>query len=1216
MAKRDTILIVDDMEINRAILRDVFEDTYNILETDNGEHALLLVSQCHENIAAILLDIVMPAMDGYQVMKKLNENSYLDEIPVIIITAENSSETEINAFDLGASDIIMKPFEPHVIKRRVKNIIELNLHRLNLNEIIDEQTKELEKSNSAIITALSSVIEYRSQETGQHVQRMGLFTKILLEDIAANYPEYMLNDHKINLISNAAYMHDIGKIAIPDAILNKPGRLTDEEFAIMKTHTVKGCEILSRIEGMSDHEYMQYAFNICRFHHERFDGRGYPDGLKGEAIPICAQAVGIADCYDALTNDRVYKKAIPAEQATNMISNGECGIFSPKMLDSLKNVKEDFFRFTNDYADNKQSVSNKIKAVPHTLPQAEQQSSFLSEQLKYYTLLKYINANVMELDPDSGTYQLVYSSENIFNILKTGNSFKNTIRLFAEEAVHPDDRAAVLELVGNYTDEFFKNGFLSKKKSYRILDPVDGSYHEYSATMLKTNTTSPNKHNLLIIWQRPDKSTTNMPSVDSDDYAIFKKILSDTQICRNDNKLYMDKISSSLCILSGYTKEEIAGIFHSNLIEMVYPDDRIPTLKNINTQLNSGFLLNFEFRLITKSGKTAWILAKSNLIKKDNGDDLLASVLVDITDSKKVQENLRSVMERYQLVMEQTKDIIFEWNIKSDKISYSSNIKAKLGFIPVNTGTNILHAPHIHPKDIQHFEKFVNSVRHNTHYIETEMRIADVTGHYRWYRIKVMSKCEDGPESLTVVGIISDIDDERRSSLELLKRAECDSLTKLYNKATAVEKINKYISEEENPAGVLLIIDIDDFKLINDTYGHMLGDIVIQEISARLKNMFYGSDIISRIGGDEFMIFMKDIHNRQLVADRAKRVNDAFLSIVADKVNECTPSCSIGIAFYPDDGSSFDTLFNCADMALYHAKLNGKDCFAFYDIDFADNVPDAMKAATKTKIESDILPQSLEPPLLDYILTAFANPQSNPDDMINGVLRVIGEHYSLSRTYVFENTADDSAADNTYEWCNENITPQLANLRNVPYSVNGISMLDSFDSSGIFYCHNTENLPEWEHEKLSSQGIKSILLCAMLIDGKMKGYVGFDDCKINRIWVSDQIRMLSFITKFIGLLLYNKRTAEQCGIRRRKFETILESQPQLVYVTDPNSLNLLYSNKANEKIDIDAPKKVPCYRMIYGRNEQCEDCPFKNSDSKKKASKINWDGTDAYLITE
>jgi response regulator RpfG family c-di-GMP phosphodiesterase len=354
---RDTILIVDDMELNRMILHGIFEKDYTIVEAENGRQALSIVSQHHDTIAAILLDIVMPEMDGYEVMKKLNDGNYLSEFPIIIITAENSAEIELQAFDCGASEIIVKPFEAHVVKRRVQNSIDLNRRKLHQDEIIQEQANKIRNSSTLIIDALSEIIEGRSIEAGNHVKRIRLFTKVLLQDAQKRLPELSLDDNLVELISNASSMHDIGKISIPDQILNKPGKLSPEEFAVMKTHTTEGCKMLDKLKRIGSEDLLgnklmiSYAYNICRYHHERWDGKGYPDGLAGDNIPICAQIVGIADCYDALTNDRCYRKALPVDKAIDMILNGECGTFSPKLLTCLEDVKPEFSALTAKYKD-------------------------------------------------------------------------------------------------------------------------------------------------------------------------------------------------------------------------------------------------------------------------------------------------------------------------------------------------------------------------------------------------------------------------------------------------------------------------------------------------------------------------------------------------------------------------------------------------------------------------------------------------------------------------------------------------------------------------------------------------------------------------------------------------------------------------------------------------------------------------------------------------
>ncbi len=348
---RKSILIVDDMEINRAILSELFARDYHVFEAENGVEALRIIEEHREDIAIMLLDVVMPIMDGYGVMEAMRAHGYLSRIPVIIITSLDSHKDEARLFDMGASDLIMKPFNPLAITKRVMNVTEQYQYRNHLEQLVQEQAERLEKSNEAMIDTLGAIIEYRSMETGLHIARIRGLTKILLTEVAKQCPEYGLNERQIQLISSASAMHDIGKIVIPDAVLNKPGRLTPEEFEIIKTHTTSGSEILERFDRIHREEYFIYATTICRHHHERWDGRGYPDHLKGEEIPVSAQAVGIADCYDALTTQRVYKPALAHETAISMIIGGECGQFSPKMLKCFSAVAPAIAKLAKAYAD-------------------------------------------------------------------------------------------------------------------------------------------------------------------------------------------------------------------------------------------------------------------------------------------------------------------------------------------------------------------------------------------------------------------------------------------------------------------------------------------------------------------------------------------------------------------------------------------------------------------------------------------------------------------------------------------------------------------------------------------------------------------------------------------------------------------------------------------------------------------------------------------------
>ena len=350
--EKNTILIADDAELNREMIKFIFDEQYSIIEAQDGEQAINIIMENSDKICLIFLDLLMPKKSGLDVLRFMNDADYIDFIPVIMITGEATDETDEKAYEYGASDIIYKPFAPNVVMRRAKNIMELFEHRIYLERKLEKRTRQLresreklERSNEFLINALSSVVEFRSLESGEHIQRVKYFTKLFLKYIMKIYPEFHNTKEQAALIVNASALHDIGKIAIPDSILLKPGRLNEEEFAEMKKHTIYGCELLEKFK-QEDNEFYQYCYDICRYHHERYDGNGYPDQLKGDEIPIWAQIVSVVDVYDALVSKRVYKDPFAVEEAARMIIDGECGIFSPEMLDCFRLAKEELFAVT------------------------------------------------------------------------------------------------------------------------------------------------------------------------------------------------------------------------------------------------------------------------------------------------------------------------------------------------------------------------------------------------------------------------------------------------------------------------------------------------------------------------------------------------------------------------------------------------------------------------------------------------------------------------------------------------------------------------------------------------------------------------------------------------------------------------------------------------------------------------------------------------------
>lgn len=336
---RPLVLIVDDNEMNRDILSEMLDQDYRIIEAEDGEKAIALLAQYGTQISLVLLDIVMPKKDGFAVLAKMNQEHWIDDIPVMMISSADSIQFIRKSYEYGASDYISRPFDINTVRQRVFNIIKLFTKQRRLSQIVTAQIHEKEKNNDMMISILSQAIGYKSGETGVHIRHINKLTELLLGQLSKITSQYKLTWNDQSLIATASALHDIGKIGIDEKILNKPGKLTKEEFEIMKTHTIIGADIIKSLDKYQDNKLVKVSYEICRWHHERWDGKGYPDGLVGDDIPISAQVVALADVYDALVSKRCYKDAFTHDKAITMILNGECGAFNPLILQGLKEIQ-------------------------------------------------------------------------------------------------------------------------------------------------------------------------------------------------------------------------------------------------------------------------------------------------------------------------------------------------------------------------------------------------------------------------------------------------------------------------------------------------------------------------------------------------------------------------------------------------------------------------------------------------------------------------------------------------------------------------------------------------------------------------------------------------------------------------------------------------------------------------------------------------------------
>lgn len=363
--KRDTILIFEDNDIDRAILAELFRSDYKILEAANGKEGIALLNSNLATIAVVLLDNLMPEMDGFTVLEHVKGKNIINKIPFIMVTGERSPELEKRGYEYGIVSYITKPYQGDVVRQVVHNAIgwfqykmqlELMVKKQNINiqkqnSVLRQQTKKLNHVNEILIDSLSNIVEFRNMESKQHIKRIREYSMCLGKSVMKLYPEYELTAEKLVQIGWASSLHDIGKIAIPDSIILKPAKLTPDEFELVKSHTTKGAEIIHHRVRLNDRGIYDYAYDIARHHHEKYDGKGYPDGLKGDEISIAAQIVSLVDVYDALTSKRVYKMAYEPDKAYQMIINGHSGAFSPKLLKVFAEVKPSFERLLDMYRD-------------------------------------------------------------------------------------------------------------------------------------------------------------------------------------------------------------------------------------------------------------------------------------------------------------------------------------------------------------------------------------------------------------------------------------------------------------------------------------------------------------------------------------------------------------------------------------------------------------------------------------------------------------------------------------------------------------------------------------------------------------------------------------------------------------------------------------------------------------------------------------------------
>ena len=1229
---KDTLLLIGDANSDRAGLREIFQDSYDLLEAENVAQALMLLNQNSSCIAAVLADLpLFPGSDITTLVSRCRQ-SELEEIPLILfITPAGTGEREELAFTLGAVEVVPRPYTPSVVRRRIQTIVELFLHKCHLEKLVEEQSQTIRNTNQVMLDALSAIIEHRNTESGNHVLRIRRFTEILLEEVASSCPEYKLTPESIGIITSAATLHDIGKISIPDSILNKPDRLTPEEYEIIKTHTTVGSQLVENLSGMGDAEYLRYAYNIALYHHERWDGGGYPKGLRGDEIPVCAQVVGIADAFDALTSQRVYKPALPYDQAINMIVNGECGVFSPKLLECFKRVRTQLVNLAHRYAD---GYSPKSDHITMPLPGPEWKphklDSLQLSQVKYQALLHHLNDTVLELDLDNHLYHVVYNPNPDLDAIIPFAPFDKIIDQLRHTNIHPEDIDTVEEMRYFLTEDFFRLNLRRKSFRLRVFSPTAQEYHLYDLIFLRVNTDNADQRILIAIWHRPEEETSGRSVVVSSDVysspALYG-LVSTALRCLSDPAHTIDAGADFLYALTGYTQQEIAQQFDSSLLNLIFPEDRPAFLTAMSNHLHTGGTADTQFRLLRKDAPALWVLDRSRLYQETDGEEYIYHAIRDNSQLHESIDRLQREAERHQLLTHQSEGIIFDLDLDTDTLTCSSRWKEFFGYEPLSQNflASLSQSSHFHPDDFPSLHVWADALRRGESIpAYQEVRIVNKDGKYIWCRIHAQLQSNANH----IVGIIYNVDEYKRTTLALKERAERDSLTKLLNKQSTQQLVTEHLNTQDaNQLSALLILDLDNFKTVNDSYGHLYGDAVLAQVGGCLRSLFRANDIIGRIGGDEFLIFLKDLPDMDIVTDRCDLLLASLNKLLARLMPDLEVSCSIGAAISPTHASNYADLFQRADEALYAAKKRGKNRYKIYSL--RDKLTSLLDSTTyvNSRIDSDEQANITDNSLIRFVFRSLYE-SNDIVTTVDELLRQIGKQFNVSRAYIFENNEDNTACSNTFEWCNEGVEPQIDVLQNISYITDIPGWPDVYDEHGLLYCSDVTELAPTARAILEPQGIKSMLHCAILDNGVFRGYIGFDDCVSNRMWTQEQISLLQFLSEVLALFLLKKRTQDKITEQAGNLKNILDTLDAWVYVIDPNTYALKFLNKKTRALAPDSRVGMPCYRAFMGRDIPCESCPLTAPHHtciienhklgvlvRTQATQIFWNGKNEQLIT-
>ena len=650
-----------------------------------------------------------------------------------------------------------------------------------------------------------------------------------------------------------------------------------------------------------------------------------------------------------------------------------------------------------------------------------------------------------------------------------------------------------------------------------------------------------------------------------------------------DGEATVQYVNDKVLEYLGYTRQEFKEIFNNKITAFSHPDD-VNAIKAATKKLiSTNTPLQFKCRAIRKDGKVIFLHGRASCVIDYAGKPIGVYAFKDVTDELENAERLRNSLEekivelkalveserkshkalklseeKYRLIIDQIDDVIFEWDFATDSITFSYKLERIFGQEPVkyNFKSNPLIRNRIHPEDLYIFEQWIESIYKHSTTSQVELRCKSYNNDYIWFRSKATTIFNNLGEPIKAICVLTDITKQKTKIATLVRKAELDPLTQLYNKEETKHHIKDYISSDGyNKFSAFFIVDIDNFKGVNDNLGHQFGDTVLQETSSEIQKIFNPTDILGRIGGDEIAIFMKDAISIENIKLKAELLNTNLRKTYFGENTKYTISASIGVAYYPIHGKTFRDLYKMADTALYESKFKGKDCYSIYN--------EHMNSVAK----NNITPFECSKRFLntyfsgDPIFNIFEMLYETKDikTTINMILEQVGKKFKVHRVYIFENDPNGLYINNTYEWCAPKITSEIDSLQNLSIK-EFIPFLSKYNSEGIFCCSDIEALDSLSFQTLYRQGIKSFLQCAICNDGKMVGFIGFDDCSKKRIWHGDEVATLAYISRILSVFMVKNNTSLELLESYKNHMEMLDNLNGYVYVIDPTTYKILYLN--------------------------------------------------------